>query len=162
MSVRVTDRACWSMVQQRLRSGDNLTLLLPLGRDDTWLQLQARDPLPDDIEIHSSVLPATLWLNFEELPTVTLERKRMAFWRDSIDRFVSACLPQPSDRTHHRPGAAPIVQCCRSDRIPRIPLGAVRRWLCPGGPGRLAGGADRGLFQQCDRAEPAVAAALAQ
>jgi len=96
----------WAQIQLRLRQGETLTPLLPLGADAgfvwipkngcssikrAWLQLQGIAPDEIHSEIHASVLPSSHWLRPDQLSTLAQHRNLVAIWRDPIDRYVSAC-----------------------------------------------------------------------
>ena len=111
----------WAQIQLRLRQGETLTPLLPLGADAgliwipkngcstlkrAWLQLQGT-PAPDiHSSIHHAVLPSTHWLRPNELSAIAEHRALVAIWRDPIDRYVSACrshlLELTSGRIHSK------------------------------------------------------------
>ncbi|EHA58653.1 sulfotransferase family 2 domain-containing protein [Synechococcus sp. WH 8016] len=96
----------WAQIQLRLRQGETLTPLLPLGADAglvwipkngcstlkrAWLQLQGTPTAQLTADIHQAVLPSTHWLRPAELSAVAEHRALVAIWRDPIDRYVSAC-----------------------------------------------------------------------
>ena len=96
----------WSQIQLQMREGVQLSTLLPLGGVASlvyiskidcstlklvWLQLQGADCQRPGFDPHSASLPATHWLNPEELRAVSGHRALAAIWRDPIDRVVSAC-----------------------------------------------------------------------
>ena len=96
----------WAQIQLRLRQGETLTPLLPLGADAglvwipkngcstlkrAWLQLQGTPAAQLTADIHQAVLPSTHWLRPAELSAVAEHRALVAIWRDPIDRYVSAC-----------------------------------------------------------------------
>jgi len=119
--VRVQSGEEWAQIQLRLRQGETLTPLLPLGADAglvwipkngcstlkrAWLQLQGT-PAPDiHSSIHQAVLPSTHWLRPHELSAIAEHRALVAIWRDPIDRYVSACrshlLELTSGRIHSK------------------------------------------------------------
>ena len=119
--VRVQSGEEWAQIQLRLRQGETLTPLLPLGADAgliwipkngcstlkrAWLQLQGT-PAPDiHSSIHHAVLPSTHWLRPNELSAIAEHRALVAIWRDPIDRYVSACrshlLELTSGRIHSK------------------------------------------------------------
>jgi hypothetical protein len=117
MSLRVNDDASWADVQQRMRKGETLSPLLPLGADAAyvwipkngcttlkraWLQLHGRVYEDQHLAIHSGVLGETIWCSPEELREVAHQRKLLAIWRDPIDRFVSACRSHLKELTTSR------------------------------------------------------------
>ncbi len=115
--VRVQSEEDWAQIQLRLRQGETLTPLLPLGVDAgliwipkngcstlkrAWLQLQGTASPEIYSEIHQSVLPSTHWLRPHELNAVAQHRSLIAIWRDPIDRYVSACRSHLIDLTSGR------------------------------------------------------------
>jgi len=96
----------WAQIQLRLRQGETLMPLLPLGADAgliwipkngcsslkrAWLQLQGTPAAQLTADIHQVVMPSTHWLRPNELNAVAQHRALVAIWRDPIDRYVSAC-----------------------------------------------------------------------
>ena len=112
LGLRLRTSDDWTEIQRRMSQGETLTPVLPLG--DTaglvwipkngcsslkraWLQLQgvSTEHLPNNV--HGAVLAHTVWLCSEEMATVAENRALLAFWRDPIDRFVSACRSHLSE-----------------------------------------------------------------
>ena len=104
--LRAQNENDWGQIQLRLRQGETLSPLLPLGADSglvwipkngcsslkrAWLQLQGIPSSEIHSEIHHFVLPSTHWLRPNELNAVAQHRSLVAIWRDPIDRYVSAC-----------------------------------------------------------------------
>ena len=104
--LRAQNENDWGQIQLRLRQGETLSPLLPLGADSglvwipkngcsslkrAWLQLQGIPSTQIHSEIHHFVLPSTHWLRPNELNAVAQHRSLVAIWRDPIDRYVSAC-----------------------------------------------------------------------
>ena len=104
--LRAQNENDWGQIQLRLRQGETLSPLLPLGADSglvwipkngcsslkrAWLQLQGIPSTEIHSEIHNFVLPSTHWLRPNELNAVAQHRSLVAIWRDPIDRYVSAC-----------------------------------------------------------------------
>ena len=104
--VRVQTGEDWVQIQLRLRQGETLTPLLPLGADAglvwipkngcstlkrAWLQLQGVPAAELTSDIHQWVMPNTHWLRPNELSAIAQHRALVAIWRDPIDRYVSAC-----------------------------------------------------------------------
>ena len=96
----------WAQIQLRLRQGETLTPLLPLGADAgliwipkngcstlkrAWLQLMGTPAAELTADIHQEVMPSTHWLRPNELSAVAQHRALVAIWRDPIERYVSAC-----------------------------------------------------------------------
>ena len=117
--LRAQNENDWGQIQLRLRQGETLSPLLPLGADSglvwipkngcsslkrAWLQLQGIPSTEIHSEIHNFVLPSTHWLRPDELSAIAQHRNLVAIWRDPIDRFVSACrshlLELTSGRIH--------------------------------------------------------------
>lgn len=104
--LRAQNENDWGQIQLRLRQGETLSPLLPLGADSglvwipkngcsslkrAWLQLQGIPSTEIHSEIHNFVLPSTHWLRPDELSAIAQHRNLVAIWRDPIDRYVSAC-----------------------------------------------------------------------
>ena len=104
--VRVQSGEEWAQIQLRLRQGETLTPLLPLGADAglvwipkngcstlkrAWLQIQGEPAAELTTDIHQGVMPSTHWLRPNELSAIAQHRNLVAIWRDPIDRYVSAC-----------------------------------------------------------------------
>ena len=115
--VRVQNGDDWAQIQLRLRQGETLTPLLPLGADAglvwipkngcstlkrAWLQLQATSAAEIHSESHQAVLPSTHWLRPHELSAIAQHRNLVAIWRDPIDRYVSACRSHLIELTSSR------------------------------------------------------------
>lgn len=113
MSLQVIDDASWADLQQRMRSGETFSPLLPLGDDAAyvwvpkngcttlkraWLRLHGHTYM-EGLTIHSAVLAETIWCTPADLGAMAGQRKLMAIWRDPIDRFVSACRSHLSELT---------------------------------------------------------------
>ena len=120
--VRVQSGDDWAQIQLRLRQGETLTPLLPLGADTglvwtpkngcstlkrAWLQLQRTPSAENHSQIHQAVLPSTHWLRPHELSAVAEHRALVAIWRDPIDRYVSACRSHLIELTSSRSIASP-------------------------------------------------------
>ena len=114
LGLRLRTSGDWVELQQRMSQGETLTPVLPLGDQAglvwlpkngctslkrAWLQLHgvALEQLPKDV--HGAVLAHTIWLRSEELASFAENRMLLAFWRDPIDRFVSACRSHLSELT---------------------------------------------------------------
>ena len=115
--VRVQNGDDWAQIQLRLRQGETLTPLLPLGADAglvwipkngcstlkrAWLQLQGTPSAEIHSQIHQAVLPSTHWLRPHELSAIAQHRNLVAIWRDPIDRYVSACRSHLIELTSSR------------------------------------------------------------
>ncbi len=115
--VRVQTGDDWAQIQLRLRQGETLTPLLPLGADAglvwipkngcstlkrAWLQLQGTPSAEIHSQIHQAVLPSTHWLRPHELSAIAQHRALVAIWRDPIDRYVSACRSHLVELTSSR------------------------------------------------------------
>ena len=125
----------WSQVQDRMRSGEPLAPLLPLGTDaaylwipkngcstlkNAWLRAHGintlenpADPIP--LSVHSTALVHTWWHTPEQLAQVAEDRRIVAVWRDPIERFASACrshlIELTSQRVHER-----LLQAAEGER----------------------------------------------
>jgi len=124
--VRVQSGEDWVQIQLRLRQGETLTPLLPLGADAglvwipkngcsslkrTWLQLQGAPAAQLTADIHQAVLPSTHWLRPAELSAIAEHRALVAIWRDPIDRYVSACRSHLIELTSGRIHAKIADRC---------------------------------------------------
>ncbi len=124
--MRVNSGEEWAQIQMRLRQGETLTPLLPLGVDAgliwipkngcsslkrAWLQLQGAAPDEIHSEIHASVLPSTHWLRPDQLSAIAQHRNLVAIWRDPVDRYVSACSSHLVELTSSRIHAKLRANC---------------------------------------------------
>ncbi len=115
--VRVQSAEDWVLIQLRLRQGETLTPLLPLGADAgfvwipkngcsslkrAWLQLEGVAPDEIHSEIHASVLTSNHWLRPDQLSALAQHRNMVAIWRDPIDRYVSDCRSHSIEFTNGR------------------------------------------------------------